>query len=175
MHVCMRMHVSSSLRFACFVAAALIAALALTGCGKEAAPPPAPPLAQPLRQAPIAGVETYRAALAAPSDEERLALLEQAVRANWRLPEAWYELGRLKLKLAPQAVKTDEADGVRIFRAGLEAEQEAWRLIEAGEVSLWSAAEETQARAALAADLVGAEETLQTPEASLVALRQRTY
>jgi hypothetical protein len=171
----LRTHVSTSLCLARFIPPALIAACALMGCGKEISQSPAPPPAQPLRQAPIAGVETYRRALAEPDDDERLGLLEQAVRANARLPEAWYELGRLKLKLAPQAAKTDEAAGVQMFRGALEAEQEAWRLIEAGKVSLWSAAEEMQARIALEADLTGAEETLRTPEASLAALRQRVY
>lgn len=144
------------------------------GCGKGA-PQPSLPSAVPVQRAEIAGVSLYRDALAAQGREDALLLLEQSVRANPRLPEAWYELGRRKVKLAPDVVKLDEVRGVQIFREGLEAEKEALRLLDVEKATLWNAAEEDQARATLAVDLVNVDETLADAESSLRALRIRTY
>jgi hypothetical protein len=104
-----------------------------------------------------------------------LRLLEQAVRANPRLAEAWYEVGRRKVKLAPDIVKLDELQGIQVFREGLEAEKEALRLLDAGKVTIWNAAEEDEARATLATDLANVDETLADQDSLLRALRVRTY
>ncbi len=128
-----------------------------------------------MKKAEIAGVGIYRKALAAQDDDEALRLLEQAVRANPRLTEAWYEVGRRKARLAPGIVKLDELQGMQIFREGLEAEKEALRLLDAGKVSVWNAAEEDQARAVLATDLANVDEALADQESLLRALRVRTY
>lgn len=156
----------------------LVSAAALAGCGKgSSTPPPAAraAAAQPVQKAEIAGVATYRKALAAQDSEEALRLLEQTVRSNSRLAEGWYELGRRKVKLAPNLVKTDELQGIQTFREGLEAEKEAQRLLDAGNVTIWSATEEEQARAVLATDLANVDETLADQESVLRALRVRTY
>jgi hypothetical protein len=155
-----------------------VSAAALAGCGKgSSTPPPAAraAAAQPVQKAEIAGVATYRKALAAQDSEEALRLLEQTVRSNSRLAEGWYELGRRKVKLAPNLVKTDELQGIQTFREGLEAEKEAQRLLDAGNVTIWSATEEEQARAVLATDLANVDETLADQESVLRALRVRTY
>jgi tetratricopeptide (TPR) repeat protein len=128
-----------------------------------------------VKKAEIAGVGIYREALATEDNEEALRLLEQAVRANPRLAEAWYDVGRRKVKLAPHIVKLDELRGIQIFREGLEAEKEALRLLDAGKVTVWNAAEEDQARATLATDLANVDETLADQESLLRALRVRTY
>jgi hypothetical protein len=160
-----------------FGAAILFTAAALTGCGKGSSPPPpAPaPAAIPVQRAEIAGVGTYREALATQDSEETLRLLEQAVRANPHLAEAWYELGRLKVKRAPDIVKTDELQAIATFREGLEAEKEASRLLDAGKVVVWTPAEQDQAREMLARDLVNVDEVLADQESLLTALRMRTY
>jgi tetratricopeptide (TPR) repeat protein len=159
------------LGFTIAVGAALAAA-----CGKGgSAPPPPAPAAAPVKKAETAGVGIYHAALATEDSEEALHLLEQAVRANPRLAEAWYDVGRRKLKLAPDIVKLDELRGTQVFREGLEAEKEALRLLDAGKVTIWNAAEEDQARATLATDLANVDETLADQESSLRALRVRTY
>jgi tetratricopeptide (TPR) repeat protein len=156
-------------------AAALIAVASLGGCGKGAPPPPPPSAAKPVQKAEIAGVNLYRQALATQDGDESLGLLEQAVRTNPRLTEAWYELGRFKVKRATILIKTDELQAVQMFREGLGAEQEALRLLDDGKVTVWSAAEQEEARAALQTDLRDAEEAMTGPEALLSALRQRTY
>lgn len=158
-------------------AAVLVAAAWLTSCGEDKKPPPAPTtrVAQPVAPAALAGVGTYREALATQDTEESLRLLQAALQANRNLAEAWYALGRLKLKLAPDIVKTDEVRGVAVFREGLEAEREALALLEAGKVTVWSKAEEEQARMALAVDLLNVEEVMADHESLLAALRLRTY
>jgi tetratricopeptide (TPR) repeat protein len=128
-----------------------------------------------VQKAEIAGVGLYRQALATQDGDQALALLEQAVRANPRLSEAWYELGRRKVKQATILVKTDESQAVQMFREGLGAEQEALRLLDEGTVIVWSATEQEEARAVLQTDLQNAEEAMTGPEALLSALRQRTY
>jgi hypothetical protein len=158
------------LGFAIAASAVLVAA-----CSKATSPPPPAPSAAPARKAEIAGVESYRHALATEDSEERLRLLEQTVRANPRLAEAWYEVGRRKVKLAPDIVKLDELQGIQVFREGLEAEKEALRLLDAGKVTIWNAAEEDQARATLATDLANVDETLADQDSLLRALRVRTY
>jgi len=147
----------------------------VAACGKASSPPPPAPAAVPVRKAEIAGVGIYREALAAQDNEDALRLLEQAVRANPRLAEAWYELGRQKVKLAPDIVKLDELRGIQIFREGLEAEKEALRLLDAGKVTVWNAAEEDRAHATLTTELANVDETLADQESLLRALRVRTY
>src|ERR1700674_1315566 len=107
-------------------AAVLVAAACLMSCGEHEKPPSGPTtrVVQPPHAA-LAGVDTYRQALATRDTEESLRLLGAAVQANRNLAEAWYALGRIKLKLAPDIVKTEEERGVVVFREGLEAEREA--------------------------------------------------
>jgi hypothetical protein len=157
-------------------AAILLAAALLTGCGRDNKPPPAPTtrVVQPAPPS-LAGVDLYRQALATKDTEESSHLLEEAVHANPRLAEAWYALGRLRLKLAPEIVKTDEMRGVMMFREGLQAEREALGLLDAGKVTVWSKAEEEEARTALARDLLNVDEVMGDQESLLAALRLRTY
>jgi tetratricopeptide (TPR) repeat protein len=152
-----------------------VSVASIAACGKANPPPPPTPSVAPVKKAEIAGVETYRHALASEDSEESLRLLEQAVRANPRLAEAWYEVGRRKMKLAPDIVKLDELQGIQVFREGLEAEREALRLLDTGKVTIWNAAEEDEARATLATDLANVDQTLADQESLLRALRVRTY
>jgi hypothetical protein len=159
-------------RLLCAIAL-LFAGAVLSACGKDRRPPP-------LALAPVAavaepGVEPYRKALAAQDTEETLRLLQEALRANPRLAEAWYEQGQLKVKLAPGMLKADELQAVLIFREGLESEKEALRLLDAGEVTVWTPKEQGQARAVLQADLVNVDEVLADRDSLLYALRVRIY
>jgi tetratricopeptide (TPR) repeat protein len=156
-------------------AAVLLCSAVLTGCGKDS-PPPAPArTVAPVQRVEIAGVGPYREALAAQDMEETLRLLEQAVRANPHLAEAWYELGRLKVKRAPDVVKTDELQAIAMFREGLESEREASRLLDEGRPAVWTPAQEEEAREVLARDLQNVGEVLADQESLLNALRMRTY
>ena len=129
----------------------------------------------PVQSAEIAGVRTYLEAFAADDADERLRLLELAVRSNPRLAEAWYELDRIKVRRAPVVIKTDELQAVAMFREGLEAEQEAMRLLESGKVVIWTGEEELRAREILAVDLANANEVMADQDSLLNALRMRTY
>jgi tetratricopeptide (TPR) repeat protein len=170
-----RWHVDACLRLLRIGVPFLLSVAAPAGCGKGGPPKAPAPAAQPVQRAEIAGVAIYRRALAAQDAEEALRLLEQAARANPKLAEAWYELGRRKVKLAPEIVKTDELQGTVLFREGLEAEKEALRLLDVGNVTIWGAAEEDQARAVLSTDLAYVDETLADQDSLLRALRVRTH
>jgi hypothetical protein len=170
-----RVHVDGCLPFLRIAVLALLSIAAPMGCGRGGTPQAPAPAARPVQRAEISGVAFYRRALAAQDSEEALRLLEQAARANPRLAEAWYDLGSRKVKLAPQIVKTDELHGIQLFREGLEAEKEALRLLDAGNVTIWGAVEEEQARAVLTTDLANVDETLADQESLLRALRIRTY
>jgi hypothetical protein len=159
-------------RFLC-AAALLFAGAVLSACGKDSRPPPAAPAPAAAVVAP--GVDPYRKALAAQDTEETLRLLQEALRANPRLAEAWYEEGQLKVKLAPGILKTDELQAVAVFREGLEAEKEALRLLDAGDVTVWTPEEQERARAVLQTELVNVNEVLADRESLLYALRVRTY
>ena len=89
--------------------------------------------------------------------------------------QGWYELGRFKVKRAPLVIKTDELQAVAMFREGLEAEQEALRLLESGKVVMWTGEEELHAREILAVDLANANEVMADQDSLLNALRMRTY
>jgi hypothetical protein len=158
-------------------AAALVAAAWLASCGedKRASAKPTTRVAQPVVLKSLVGVDTYRQALATADTEEALRLLHAAVQANRNLTEAWYTLGRLKLKLAPEIVKTEEERGVMMFREGLEAEREALALLDAGKVTVWSKAEVDDARTALDRDLLNVDEVMADHDSLLAALRLRTY
>ena len=170
-----RVHVDACLRLLRVWVLVLLSVAAPAGCGKGGSPKAPAPAAQPVQRAEIAGVAIYRRALAAQDSEEALRLLEQATRANPHLAEAWYDLGRRKVKLAPEIVKTDELQGIQVFREGLEAEKEALRLLDAGNVTIWGADEEEQARAVLTTDLANVDEALAEQDSLLRALRVRTY
>jgi len=167
---------SSLLRHQCARAAVLLAAALLASCGKGDKPPPPVKAAptQRMLQVAIPGIEPYRQALTTQDAEEALRLLHDAVRANPKLGEAWYEIGRIKMKLAPEIVKTDENKGVLIFRESLEAEREALALLDRGQRTVWSAAEEEQARMTLAKDLQDVDPVMGDHESLLAALCVRT-
>lgn len=156
-------------------AAVLLLTIPLGGCGKSAPPPPPKPAAKPVQKVEITGVDLYRRALATQDSDEALALLEQTVRANPGLTEAWYEVGRRKVKQAAVLIKTDEQQAVQMFREGLGAELEAMRLLDGGKITLWSTDELATARTNLEVDLRSADEAMASPDALLTALRQRTY
>jgi hypothetical protein len=157
-------------------AAVLLAAALLWSCGKTDKPP-APAKAAPTQrtlQVAIPGVETYRQALATQDTEEALRLLHDAVRLNPKLAEAWYAIGRIKMKLAPDVVRTDESKGVLLFHESLEAEREALALLDGGHRTVWSAEEEDQARMTLASDLQDVDQVTADRDSLLAALRLRT-
>jgi hypothetical protein len=114
-------------------------------------------------------------ALAAGNEEEASGLLERSVRTNSKLTEAWYELGRIKVKRAPDLAKSDEQAGIVMFREGLEAEREALRLIDAGQAALWTNEDQLQAREKLDADLVNTGEALNDEASLREALRMRVH
>lgn len=170
-----RIHVDARLRVRSVGALVLLSVAAISGCGERGSSRAPTPTAQPVHKVEIAGVADYRRALATDDSDEALLLLEQAIRSNPRLAEAWYEQGRRKVKLAPEIVKTDELHAMQLFREGLQAEKEALRLLDAGNVTIWGAADEEQARAALATDLANVDETLADQDSLLSALRVRAY
>ncbi|HTO43222.1 MAG TPA: hypothetical protein VML56_04025 [Burkholderiales bacterium] len=158
--------------------ARLALAICLAACSKTSPQPQAPPVnlaMTPVQSAEIAGVKDYKLAFETEDLDERLRLLEVAVRANPRLTEAWYELGRLKVKRAPIVIKANELQAVAMFREGLEAEQEALRLLDSGKIAVWTGDEEIQARETLATDLANANEVMADQDSLLNALRMRTY
>ena len=61
------------------------------------------------------------------------------------------------------------------FREGLQAEQEALRLLNEGKLSVWSVEEQAKAREVMDLDLRGVEEALGDEEALTEALRVRIY
>ena len=154
--------------------------LALASCGNDKPPAksvPAPKV-QPVRPRAIPGADQYRkamSALAAGNEEEATTLLEQSVRTNSKLTEAWYELGRINVKRAPVVFKSDEQAGIVMFREGLEAEREALRLIDAGQAVLWTNEDQLQAREKLDADLVNTGEALNDEDSLREALRMRVH
>ncbi|PWT72203.1 MAG: hypothetical protein C5B46_07100 [Proteobacteria bacterium] len=153
---------------------------AISGCGKEKAPPKPPPAVQAHQPAPkiIAGADEYRrgkSLLTEGRETDALRLLEQSVRANSKLTEAWYELGRIKVKRAPELSKSDEQAGVVMFREGLEAEKEALRLIDAGATVFWSEDDRVQAREQLDTDLANAGDALNDEDTLRQALRMRVH
>ena len=157
------------------LAAVLLAAALLSSCGKsDKPPPPAKAPTQRMLQVAIPGIEPYRQALATQDTAEALRLLHDAVRVNPKLAEGWYAIGRIKMKLAPEIVKTDENKGVVIFREGLEAEREALALLDTGHRTVWSATEEEEARMTLANDLQDVDQVMGDRESLLAALRVRT-
>ena len=156
--------------------AVLLAAALLSSCGKSDEPPPPVKAAptQRMLQVAIPGIEPYHQALGTQDTEDALRLLQDAVRANPKLAEGWYAIGRIKMKLAPEIVKTDENKGVLVFREGLEAEREALALLDRGHRTVWSPGEEEQARMTLANDLQDVDQVMGDRESLLAALRVRT-
>jgi len=156
---------------------ALCLVVTTVSCERDNKPPaPAPP-AQPVVQQPyIAGLESHKsgmAALAAKDTQEALRLLRKATVENRELAEAWYELGHLQVTLAPELSKTQEYPALAMFRDGLEMEQEALRLLDAGKVTFWTDEEQTTARTVMDADLLGADEALADPTVLAETLRLR--
>jgi hypothetical protein len=154
-----------------------VLACALVSCGRDSAPrpPPAPAIPQPVA---IAGVDSYRQGLAAVEAQDHdgaVLLFRQATRNNHELAEAWFEKGRIQIRHAVRAFNTNERLALEEFREGLQAEQEALRLLNGGKLSVWSVEKQAKAREVMDLDLRGVEEALGDEEALTEALRVRIY
>ena len=151
----------------------------ICGCGHDPRPAaPPPPTAPAPAQYEPAGAKAYRAglaALAANDPEEAQSLLLDAVHQNKELAEAWFELGHLKVKLAPGMMKTDELKAMVTFREGLQFVQEAHNLIDQDKIAIWTPAEVDQARVKMESDLRDADRALADEDSLREALRQRVY
>jgi tetratricopeptide (TPR) repeat protein len=160
--------------------AILLSAL-ICGCGHDRKPPAAPPPQTgpaPAQYNELAGLKAYRAglaALAADDLDKAQSLLLDAVHQNKDLAEAWFELGHLKVKLAPGMMQTDELKAMVTFREGLQFVQEARKLIDQDKIAIWTPAEVDQARVKMESDLRDADRALADEESLREALRQRVY
>ena len=155
----------------------LLTAALLTSCGRDNKPPPAPTtrVAQTVSVS-LAGVDIYRQGLATTDSEESLRLLHEAVHANPRLAEAWYAIGRLKLKLAPDIVKTDEGHGVIGCSAkAWKPSGRHWRCSTRESSRSGTKPRRSRRAEALARDLQNVDEVMADQESLLAALRLRTY
>jgi len=147
------------------------------GCSKP--PPPPPPKPAPVvvkYEAP--GLQAYQAglaALAAHDQEQAQSLFLETVHRNTTFTEAWYELGRVKVAMAPAMAKTDELRALSLFREGLQFEQQARQLMESGKVTVWTPEEADAARARLDNDLREADRILADEDSLREALRLRVY
>ena len=163
-----------------FRSRALLIALAgalMAGCSKPPAAPAPKPAPMPVKYEPP-GLKSYQeglAAVAAHDQEQAQALFLEAVHRNNKFTEAWYELGRVKVAMAPALAKTDELKAMVLFREGLQFEQQARELLESGKVTVWTADEVDTARARLDTDLRDAERILADEDSLREALRLRVY
>jgi hypothetical protein len=157
----------------------LLSAL-ICGCGHDRKPAA---VARPAGPAPaqyneLAGLKAYRAgvaALSANDQDQAASLLLDAIHQNKDLAEAWFELGHLKIKLAPAMMHADELKAMVIFREGLQFVQEARKLIDQDKVAIWTPAEVDEARIKIEADLRDADRALGDEDSLREALRQRVY
>jgi hypothetical protein len=154
-----------------------LAAALVAGCSKPPPPPAPKPASLPVKyEAP--GLEPYKAGLAAVAahdPEQAQSLFLDAVHRNTKLTEAWYELGRVKVAMAPAIAKTDELRALALFREGLQFEQQARQLMESGKFAVWTAEEADAARALLDNDLRDADHILADEDSLREALRLRVY
>jgi hypothetical protein len=148
-----------------------------TGIGCSRKPPP--PLPAPVRSKPdILGLSAYQAgrdALAANDQEQAQRRFREAIHVNASFTEAWYELGRLEVSMAPALAKTDELKAMVMFREGLEFEQQARKLIDEGKIRVWTPAQVEAARDKLYLDLRDADHALADEDSLREALRVRVY
>jgi hypothetical protein len=159
--------------------AALLAVL-LCGCGQDRKPVA---VAQPTGPAPaqyneLAGLKAYRAgvaALAANDEDNAQSLLLDAIHQNKDLTEAWFELGHLKIKLAPSLMQADELKAMVLFREGLQFVLEARKLIDQDKIAIWTPAQLDEARVKMEADLRDVDRALADEDSLREALRQRIY
>ena len=158
----------------------ILLATLICGCGHDRKPAPAAPAAAPpaAQHNEIPGVKAYRAGLAAlaTDDPDRAqSLLLDAIHQNKELAEAWFELGHLKVTLAPKLTQADELKAMVIFREGLQFEQEARKLIDQDKIFVWTPDQVDQARVKLESDLRDADRALADEDSLREALRQRVY
>jgi hypothetical protein len=157
----------------------LLSAL-ICGCGHDRKPAPAPQATgpAPAQYNEIAGLKAYRAglaALAADDPDQAQSLLLDAVHQNKDLAEAWFELGHLKVKLAPGMMQADELKAMVLFREGLQFVQEARKLIDQDKIVVWTPGEVDQARVKMESDLRDVDRALADEDSLREALRQRVY
>jgi hypothetical protein len=145
------------------------------GCSRK--PPPPPPA--PVQAKPdILGLSAYQAgldALAANDQEQAQRRFREVIHLNTSFTEAWYELGRLEVSMAPTLAKTDELKAMVMFREGLEFEQQARKLLDEGKIRVWTPAQAEAARDKLDLDLRDADHALADEESLREALRVRVY
>ena len=152
-----------------------VTALLMCGCGRK---PPTPTPPAPVVSHQIAGLKSYHeglAALKADDQEQAQRLLLDAVHQNTNLTEAWYELGHLKVTMAPSLFKTDELKALVLFREGMQFEQQALKLLDEDKITAWTPAEVEQARDKMALDLRDADRALVDEDSLREALRTRIY
>ena len=153
-----------------------LTALLICGCSRQ--PPPSPPQPAPVAPHEAAGVRSYKeamVALGADDKEKAERLLLDAIHQNTHLAEAWYELGHLKVIMAPDLFKTDELKALMIFREGMQFEQQALKLLDEDKITVWKPAEVDVAREKMDVDLRDADRALVDEESLREALRTRIY
>jgi len=154
---------------------AFVLCAALNACSTK--PPPQAP-APPPAKVEMVGLKAYQAgrqALAANDSEAALKQFKDAVHLNTSFTEAWYEVGRLEVSIAPSLAKSDELKALVLFREGLQFEQQARRLLDEGKVRIWTPDETDAARVRLESDLRDADHVLADEDALREALRMRVY
>ena len=157
------------------LAVALWLSTGVIGCSrKPAPPPPAPVRAKP----DILGLSAYQAgrdALAANDQQQAQRHFREAIHVNTSFTEAWYELGRLEVSMAPALAKSDELKAMVMFREGLEFEQQARKLLDEGKIRVWTPDQVEAARDKLELDLRDADHALADEDSLREALRVRVY
>ncbi len=160
-------------------AVALFFLLWVSGCGHDHKPSASVSKGPaPAQYNELAGLKAYRAgiaSLAANDPDSAQRLLLDAVHENKDLAEAWFELGHIKIKLAPGMMQADELKAMVVFREGLQFEQEALKLIDQGKVLIWTPSQVDDARVKMEADLRDADRALADEDSLREALRQRVY
>jgi len=163
-----------------FPAFAILLTALICGCGHDRKPaaPAQPPGPAPAQYNELAGLKAYRAgiaALAANDRDQAQSLLLDAVHQNKDLAEAWFELGHLKIKLAPGMMQADELKAMVMFREGLQFVQEANKLIDQDKIAIWTPSELDQAHMKIEADLRDADRALADEDSLREALRERVH
>jgi hypothetical protein len=156
--------------------ALLLALIATLACGCSRTPPPQAKVAAV--QPDIPGVKAYLAgvaAIAADDSEQAQRLLLDAVHQNQGLAEAWFDLGHIKVTMAPGLMKNDELRAMVLFREGLQFEQQARKLLDEGRITVWNPDEVEKAREKMEVDLRDADHALADEDSLREALRLRVY
>jgi membrane-bound lytic murein transglycosylase B len=164
--------------FSTLIGNALVLVLtAALACGCSRPPPPQAKAVAPV-QPDIPGVKAYRAgvaAIAADDSEQAQRLLLDAVHQNQGLAEAWFDLGHIKVTMAPRLMKNDELQAMVLFREGLQFEQQARKLLDEGRITVWNPDEVEKAREKMEVDLRDADHALADEDSLREALRLRVY